>query len=146
MSRQSGRRQINEMNGNRNTPTGKCTTHWRQHNILLLPVCAGRVGLVGNHRIFFQTKIGTYQNSVTLLNLFLLFFNGLLNFCVYIAGDWQENQRLAQRPKSKLIFERPCYDAVFAVTVKRHFCNHPPFDRHAGRDHTIGIARYQRVP
>jgi len=29
----------------------------------------------------------TYQNSVTLVNIFLLNFNGLLNFCVYIAAD-----------------------------------------------------------
>ena len=90
----------------------------------------------------FLTMTETYQNSVTLVNIFLLFFNGLLNFCVYIAEDWQENQRFAQGTKSKLILEWPCYDAVFAVTVKRHFCNHPPFDRHAGRDHTIGTARY----
>ena len=37
---------------------------------------------------------------------------------------------LPTMPKRQIIVERPINDAVFAVAVKRHFGNHPPFDRH----------------
>ncbi len=88
----------------------------------------------------------TYQNSVTLVNFFCYLSMVYSTFACISQKIGKRIKGLLKGEKSKLILEWPCYDAVFAVAVKRHFGNHPPFDRHAGRDHTIGAVRYQRMP
>lgn len=90
----------------------------------------------------------TYQNSVTLVNIFLLFFNGLLNFCVYILVDWLENQSFANAFLMVLflIFKRPINDPVFAIAVKSHFGDHPAFNRHARSHHCLRSARHKWMP
>ena len=84
------------------------------------------------------------QARQAVLNIFINKFNDLLNFCVYILAEFLIIQRLNKHRGRAIFFDlfvqRPVNNAVFSIAFEHYFRYHPPLNRHARRDNTIGVA------